>query len=304
MHRYHLLLIGLLLRVSTTLAQPVVALNTRNNSDKPTRTAIAPRNTKASEAPFFLKMYGFYSLLTPGTEINYSSSQSQITAPTIYKPINTHLGAGPRAGIGAGLIVSDFINVGVDAEMLFGATLKTDYNVFVGSSSSTASFYAITSNTTLKVVSVIPNITFKALSRPSYYIYNRLGLVGGVVLDYKTVSNTLQTPPKGATTTSVNTTDYTKNSLALGYQAALGIQFRLGQAIRGFVEIVAYNQSFKPKELQGTTNSTTNGTTSVQSSSTVFKDLGDYNKENPYEQPSFNVAMNSVGVGAGLVFRF
>ncbi|WP_080055419.1 hypothetical protein [Spirosoma aerolatum] len=303
MHRYSLILIGLLLRVSTTQAQSAIAENTIGRSTESTTVEVAPKKGKLSEAPFFLKAYGFYSLLTPGTEINYSGTQSQITSPTIYKPVNTHLGAGPRAGIGVGLIVSDFINVGVDADLLFGTPLQLTYDVFVGSGS-TASFYKISTNTTLRVLSVIPNITFKALSRPSYYIYNRLGLVGGVVLDYKTLSNTLQTPTRGATTTSVNTATYTKNSLALGYQAALGIQFRLSQSIRGFAEVVAYNQSFKPREVQNTNSSTTNGATTVQNSATQFKDAGDYNKMNPYEQPVYNVPINSVGLGAGLVVRF
>ena len=305
MHRYTLIFIGLLIRVSITQAQQAVALNTINYPVKPTNTkrGTDPGNTKASEASFFLKVYGFYSLLTPGTQINYNASQSQVSSPNLYKPTNTHLGAGPRAGIGVGLIVSDFINVGIDADVLFGTPLKTNNNVFVGSGSS-ASFYSISTTSTLNVLSVIPNITFKALSRPSFYIYNRLGLVGGLVLDYKDVSNALETPGKGATTTSVSTGTYTKNSLAVGYQAALGIQFRLSQAIRGFVEVVAYNQSFKPREQQGSYSSTTNGVTTAQSSTTLFKDLGDYLKSNPNEQPSYNVAMNSVGVGAGLAFRF
>ncbi|WP_461092271.1 hypothetical protein [Spirosoma gilvum] len=303
MRRYSLILIGFLLRVSTIQAQPIVALNTTTRSAEANKPEIRPRATKASENPFFLKAYGFYSLLTPGTEINYSGSQSQVTSPTIYKPVTTHLGAGPRAGIGIGLIVSDFINIGIDADMLFGTALKVDYNVFVGSGS-TASFYNISTNTTLRVLSIIPNVTFKALSRPNYYIYNRLGLVGGTVLDYKTISNALETPSRGATTTIVGNTTYTKNSLSIGYQAALGIQFRLSQAIRGFVEAVAYNQSFKPRELQSSSTSTTNGATTTQKSTTEFKDIGDYNKMNPYEQPTFNVAINSVGVGAGLVVRF
>ncbi|QDK77717.1 hypothetical protein EXU85_03545 [Spirosoma sp. KCTC 42546] len=297
------ILISLLIRVSATQAQPTVGLNTVNRSVESTVAEKAPYTSKATEAPFYIKAYGFYSLLTPGTEINYSGSQSQISSPTTYKPINTHLGAGPRAGIGVGVIVSDFINVGIDADVLIGTALKVDNNVFVGSGS-TYSFYAISTNTTLRVLSIIPNITFKALSRPAYYIYNRLGLVGGLVLDYKTTSNVLETPTKGAVTTSVGNTTYTKNSLALGYQAALGIQFRLSQSIRGFAEVVAYNQSFKPREVQNTTTSTKSGVATLQNSTTEFKDQGDYNKSNPYEQPSYNVAINSVGIGAGLVVRF
>lgn len=294
---YFLVLFSLLIRVTTIQAQPSVNATDTNRSSESATTETAPRKAKATESPVYIKAYGFYSLLTPGTQINYSASQSQSTSPTIFTPINTRLGAGPHAGIGLGLIVSDFINVGIDADIFFGTALKDNSNFY------SSSYYQRSSTTTLSVLSIIPNITFKALSRPSYYIYNRLGLMGGIVLDYKIADNTLETPTKGASTMSVSTSTYTKNSLAIGYQAALGIQFRLSQAVRGFVEIVAYNQSFKPKELQSTTN-TSGASASIQSSTTEYKSQGDFNKTDPTEQPSFNVAINSVGVGAGLAFRF
>ncbi|AKD55116.1 hypothetical protein [Spirosoma radiotolerans] len=298
-----LVLIGLLVRVSATQAQPAVNATSVNRTDESAITETAPRQAKATESSVYIKAYGFYSLLTPGTQINYNYSQSQSSLPNSYQPVKTRLGQGPRAGIGLGLIASDFINVGIDADLLFGTALTTNYDVFVGSDSN-LSRYVISNTTTLKVLSVIPSVTFKALSRPSYYIYNRLGLVGGIVLEYKTIDNRLETPTKGASTTSIGTANYTKNSLAIGYQAALGIQFRLSQAIRGFVEVVAYNQSFKPKEIQSTTVSTKSGISTTQSSTTEYKSQGDFNKSDPSEQPNFNVAINSVGAGAGLVVRF
>ncbi|GAB3796470.1 hypothetical protein GCM10028819_14130 [Spirosoma humi] len=298
---YLLVLLALLTRVSTIQAQPVVASNTVR-SDGPATIETTPHSPKATESSLYVKAYGFYSLLTPGTQIYYNQSQSQASLPNVYQPIKTRLGQGPRAGIGIGLIASDFINVGVDADIFFGTALKSVTDVYIGSGSRFSRFTAA-NTTTLNVLSIIPNVTFKALSRPAYYIYNRLGLIGGVVLKYETATNIVETPPTGLGTTSAVTSTYTKNSLAIGYQAALGIQFRLSQAIRGFAEVVAYNQSFKPKELQSTIN-TSGATASLQSSTTVYKSQGDTNRSDPSEQPSFNVALNSVGLGAGLVFRF
>lgn len=297
------LLISLLVRVSTAQSQPAIALNTVNRLGESVTTETAPRTIKATESPVYIKAYGFYNLLTPGGELNYSYSQTQFTTPTAFKITDKSLGAGPRAGIGLGYIVSDFINLGLDAEILFGTALKNDNNFFSGTSSNPVK-YVNTINTTLKVLSFIPNVTFKALSRPSYYIYNRLGLVGGVVLEYKQTTNQVETPTKGVVTTDLYTGEYTKNSLALGYQVALGIQFRLSQKLRAFAEAVAYNQSFKPQEIKGTYSSTTSGKTTTSSSTSLYKNEGDYNKTNPNEYPSFNVAINSVGLGAGLVLRF
>jgi hypothetical protein len=57
-------------------------------------------------------------------------------------------------------------------------------------STSTSSYGVTTINTssiftTLRLLSISPNVTCKALSRPTYYIYNRLGMVGGLVSNYQ-----------------------------------------------------------------------------------------------------------------------
>ncbi|GAB4044096.1 hypothetical protein GCM10028810_09030 [Spirosoma litoris] len=260
------------------------------------------------EAPFYVKLYGFYSLLTPGSQVatSYTSGLSGMTNSG-FKNNSSGLGAGPRAGIGVGVIVSDFINLGIDADMLFGSALTTEYISKSSTYTSTG-----TTTTTLKVLSITPNITFKALSRPAYYIYNRLGLVGGIIMDYKTNSNNLYAPTTGTSTTTIAETDYRQNSLAIGYQAALGIQFRLSQSLRGFAEIVAYNQSFKPKEslyTSTTTNTKTGIVTSKSSTISQYKNEGEYTNTKQdgidvYQSASYNVVMNSIGVGAGLMFRF
>jgi hypothetical protein len=294
MYRFLILLIGLLVQRVAGLAQPTIAYSRQNRSAESPATVTAPFNSKATEAPFYLKAYGFYGLLTPGVQIRYSESQSETGISFPFKTTTKGLGAGLHAGVGIGLITSDFINIGVDADMLFGSPIKITNSYDDG-------FYSYTNSsvTTLTVMSIIPNITFKALSRPSYYIYNRLGLMGGVVLDYKTVENALDVSSDGTSSSYDATSSYTKNSLALGYQVALGVQFRLSQSIRGFAEITAYNQSFKPRRLELTTSS--------GFSATEFKDEGTYvgaTATKPGEDLSFNVAMNSIGVGVGLVFRF
>ncbi|GAB3947587.1 hypothetical protein GCM10028805_20110 [Spirosoma harenae] len=310
-HRHLLLISCLVSSIALAQAQTLASLNRPNRTTEPVTTAPekAPRKTKAAvEAPFYVKLYGFYGLLTPGSQVttSYASGQSGMTN-TGFKNNSTGLGSGPRAGIGVGVIVSEFINLGIDADMLFGSSLTTT-NDYKGSN------YTSTGSTTtsLQVLSITPNITFKALSRPAYYIYNRLGLVGGIVMDYKTSSNSVYTPTTGGATTTISETDYRENSLAIGYQAALGIQFRLGESMRGFAEIVAYNQSFRPKESLYTSTSTKSGTTPTKTTSTYiyqYSNEGEYvnakqNGIDVYQSPSSNVVMNSIGLGAGILFRF
>lgn len=305
-HRPLLTVSCLVASIAAIQAQPIASLNAVRRSSESTTIENAPRKPKATvEAPFYIKLYGFYGLLTPGSQIStsYTSGQSGMTN-TGYKNNTTGLGAGPRAGVGVGVIVSEFINLGIDADMLFGSTLTTENNYKGSNYTSTG-----TTSSTLRVLSITPNITFKALSRPAYYIYNRLGLVGGIVMDYKTTSNSLYAPTTGASTTTLSETDYRQNSLAIGYQAALGIQFRLGESLRGFAEIVAYNQSFKPKESLYTSSSTKSGSTTKSSYIYQYKSEGEYfnSKQDGldvYQSPTYNVVMNSVGVGAGIIVRF
>lgn len=308
-HRYLTPIFLLAASIATAQAQPEIALNTTNRLTEPVTAGKTPDKTKAAvESPFYVKIYGFYGLLTPGSQVttSYTSGLSGMTN-TGFKNNSTGLGAGPRAGLGIGVIVSDFINLGLDADMLFGSALTTENN----NNSATYTSKG-TTTTTLRVLSITPNITFKALSRPAYYIYNRLGLVGGIVMDYKTNSSNFYVPNTGTSTTTISETDYRQNSLAIGYQAALGIQFRLGESLRGFAEIVAYNQSFRPKEALYTSTSTNAKTGAVTNKSTYiyqYKSEGEYTNTKQdgidvYQSASNNVVMNSIGVGAGILFRF
>ncbi|GAA4395318.1 hypothetical protein GCM10023187_02060 [Nibrella viscosa] len=294
MIRFFYLLLALPLGCLSVQAQPVAAAR------PPQRTTAEPPGGPVS--PIYLKVYGYYGPLTPGSLLS-STYSNNATGGQTFKTTRFGLGAGARAGIGIGFIASDFINLGLDADWLFADKLKrenaTSYNNFT---------YSNTITTNLQVASLVPNITFKALARPSYYIYNRLGIMVGAVLTYEQVINELNTGPKVSPTTGVYRWRFSKNSLALGYQAALGVQFHLSETLRGFVELVAINQSFRPQEGTFSYVSTQDGKTlSNDATSFVYKSgvagvTTDAQGRNVV--PVTNVAMNSVGVGAGLVYRF
>ncbi|WP_080055263.1 hypothetical protein [Spirosoma aerolatum] len=301
-YRYYILSIGLIASLLTAHAQTFIAKNTQVPMESSGMPAISPHNPKVAESPFYVKVYGFYSLLTPGSQRGVSTTPGATTSITSFKTNTKGLGAGPRAGIGIGIIVNEFINIGLDADMLFGDKLTT---------ASTSKTSSSETRTTFSVVSIIPNITFKALSRPGYFIYNRVGLIGGVVFDYKINQNAVYMPNTVSTTTTDYTTNYQENSLAIGYQVALGVQFRFSQGVRGFAELVAYNQSFKPKERLYLSVQTQRGGNPISYKSLIeYNDEGDYTtstrSDGTYvsQQPSTNVVMNSLGLSAGLLFRF
>jgi len=258
------------------------------------------------ESSFYAKVYGSYGLLTPGSELNSGTSQS-----STFRTNRKGLGAGWRAGVGIGFIVNDFLNIGLDADLFLGDKLTTR-----SSSQTNRYVFSATDEATLRVVSLTPNLTFKALSRPTYFIYNRVGVVVGKVLAYQTSYRYTDQPapdqikPGDSMNSGDSKSDFTKNGLAIGYQAALGVQFRISQALRGFVEIVAINQSFQPQRQEVTyTTSTTNAGTETTAYIEKYERQGESTSttedgKTVYHYPLYNVAMNSVGVGAGLIFRF
>ncbi|GAA4395312.1 hypothetical protein GCM10023187_02050 [Nibrella viscosa] len=288
MKQSYYLLLGLLLGGTPLQAQMATSAKQPLSS---TSQAVAglhkPAGRQVATSPVYVKLYGLYGLLTPGSLLITDTKG---------------LGAGVRAGAGVGFIANDFINVGLDADLLFGDNLKKETVAATGITTKTTDF---------KIVSVTPNITFKALAHPAYYIYNRLGIMVGKVLTYQTTEEIRYASTGASVTTRVLETDFGDNSLVLGYQAALGVQFRLSEALRGFVEVVAINQSFKPKERTDIVTNTKDGkVTSTSKSYYAYEKEGErgYTKypdgRNVYLGPTYNVPLNSIGVGAGLVFRF
>ena len=203
----------------------------------------------------YVKIYGSYGFLSPGS---FKGRSDLITnEPVSFHVAKTGTGAGFRAGAGIGFIVNEFINIGIDGEYLSGKKINLIENITSAqSTAAAASGYSLEASRVFEheVVSIIPNIVFKAISKPDYYIYNRLGVVIGVPL--KMTENYFQhyhwktDDPNNFLHTLgerdvIATYDgkYTLRPSA-GYQFALGTQFFLTEKLRGFFEITAYSISF------------------------------------------------------------
>lgn len=264
-------------------------------------------------SPIYVKVFAMYGVLTPGSYIPTPGTSSSGSS---FKVNSRGLGGGIRVGGGIGFVLNDFVNVGVDADQLIGETLQVSAESIA---TTTPGTYTYVSNSTsnLRVITVTPNITFKALAKSNYYIYTRLGIMVGKVTKFelsnyaKANYNYFNLPSWNLRISEIQA-DYTykENSLAIGYQAALGVQFRVAGVLRGFIEVVGINQSFKPQQQSAVGKELAvfnNGTQKVTPINvlTKFVEQGSYqeNTDKSINAPAYNIAMNSIGLGVGLLVR-
>jgi hypothetical protein len=264
----------------------------------------------------YIKFYGGYGFLTPGSEI-ISASTSSVGGGTSSAFANSKvgLGAGLHYGGGVGFILNDFLNVGVDAEYLKAENISTQSTFSNSPYFSTES--QLLSHSTL---SIIPNITFKAFSKPTYYFYTRLG----ILVDIKT--NLELTGDDSTYNASMgNTYVYlTKNgdqkfayNLNIGAQVAVGVQFRISEILRGFAEIAGNFLPVSPVTLKWTFTTadhenggaplTTNyiyNFTYAKSGSAQFQTSTSGNTVTSSETAAkFTQNINYIGLNIGLVLR-
>jgi hypothetical protein len=266
----------------------------------------------------YLKIYGNYGFLSPGSYTS-PSTNSNSGSTTTFSIQKNGLGSGPRFGGGIGVILNDFINLGIDADYLSGSKLTSSSN-YVYPSGDT---YNYSTEIDQKVLSIIPNVTFRAVSKPAYYIYTRLGIAIGLPTVQVKTNNFQHYSSSGNVydDTSRVTSKYTFN-VGLGYQAAIGIQFNLTENLRGFVEVVANSLVLHPSKLQDASNvqvQYVNGTMTANLPQSIYiyqyEKTGTYNYVSPpppvnntttytYVQPQFSMSVNSINIGIGIAYRF
>ncbi|MDJ1502996.1 hypothetical protein [Xanthocytophaga agilis] len=273
----------------------------------------------AAENKFYVKAYGFYGLLTPGgfsgqgvdpsSTYSYSSGNGTTTYTTKssdYK-VDKSFGAGLRVGGGVGLVVNDFINIGIDGEYILGGTATESYTTTseyrINSSEPTTSYIArVQKNYDYTIVNIIPNITFKAVSKPEYYIYNRLGVCIGIPtkLSYVNTSN-FTYPDNPSARYEIEMTNELEKKVGFGYQAALGIQFRIVDQLRGFVELVISSVQLKSNSSEVTKAQYTYVDANT---SQIDQPIEIDESQRRTDNLNLKIPVSSVGLGAGIAFRF
>lgn len=289
---------------------------------------------EGSSSKIYAKIYGSYGLLTPGSFRGISNNDNNNVK--VVKVQKLGMGGGIRAGFGAGVILNEYINIGIDGEYLKGNKINVKVDALEGFSIKTLSL----TNYEHEILSVIPNIVFKALSRQTYNIYNRLGVIVGIPLsvtenedyqyqftDSRTVNgNLLQRD------ISVEFNGEHKLKTSIGYQGALGIQMTLAEKLRGFFEVSVYGISFDRIKYADIKRVTTQKDLIARTGTSVeeknyppdnsryikyYKNSGVTNFSPPDERtgainnyeysstfPQAPINMNAITLGIGLAFRF
>ncbi len=274
--------------------------------------ATKPPKPPRDDSRVYIKLYGYYGLLAPGS-FRLTASTSNSGGGTTNKSSFSQskgLGLGPRVGVGLGYIVSDLINIGVDAEYTLSSSIKAPgsyTSTGTGYSSSGASDQAFT----YEFITVTPNIMLKAITKADYYIYSRVGLSLIYPLKFQRSYTSTSTTTQGGKTslgTSVSLYDY-KSNIDLGFQAALGVQFSAGAKVRIFGEIVYNAYTFLPNKSTYTyTNTSTNpASTTSGTYDYTYLTSGDYTQTpgaTTFNQQQERIQANSLGLAVGVAYRF
>lgn len=162
-----------------------------------------------------------------------------------YKSTSKGLGEGFRYGAGFSYILNDFINLGFDFDYFRSTISRTRDSSYHSIKESNEYMYneryTISYDATLLTLS--PAITFKAISRPKFYIYNKLG----AVITYRPNSiqkNIAQETmhfgnPANTDSSSYSLTRYEWGikKPALGFMGSVGTQVKISKNVRAFAEI-------------------------------------------------------------------
>jgi len=262
--------------------------------------------TEISESKFYIKVYGGYGLLTPGSYKLLSSSNAGGTSGNTSLS-KTGLGAGIRAGGGIGVIVSDFLNLGADVEYLSGASLKSSTSYLPPTG------YSFISRTQIKysALSITPHVVFKALSKPDYLIYNKFGILLNLPMNIKKTEFDSSFNAGAAYTYSANKTGTYKVGLTAGLSVALGVQVRLTDKLRGFAELFGNYLVLSPTNYDENRIEVANGKSVTSDYHLIYiKDGQTSNTSTPTSSTSTTsvygstLNMNAVGINLGVTYRF
>lgn len=171
---------------------------------------------------------------------------------TSYSNPSKGLGDGFRIGAGFSYILNDFINLGMDLDY-FESTIskvrdssyrQTTANPPMGEPDD----YSYSERTKISydatLLTLTPHITFKAISRPKWFIYNKLGAVITFrpnSLEHDVTDITIRKGWQGFfkdSASKISTKyDWGIKNPAVGFMGAFGMQVKIAERIRAFGEL-------------------------------------------------------------------
>jgi hypothetical protein len=325
MKKLFLLAAGILLLYTAVFAQTVPV------SDS-TVVAVKLKN----EPRFYLTVHTGYAVALGSTFQFYPDDITRIavTQPAsgsaskqVTYQAQTHgLGEGFRIGGGLSFVVNDFLNVGIDLDYFHSTISRTRDSSM--QQTTTSGGGTVTSNFQQKntisyeasLLTFAPNITFKAISRPKFFIYNKVGAI--IVLKPKAIqhghetdqwSNSAQGIVKDSSASSVSRYDWGIHGPAFGFMGAIGAQVKLTERVRAFTELQFTHVLYVIKN-RITTNYVVDGQEMVSTLTTSEREIqfeknltNNTASANP-NQPTVTVTqrfpLTYVGLQLGLAYRF
>ena len=266
----------------------------------------ATAQIETSESKFYIKADAGYGFLTPGSYTLISQTFDGTVSNALVS--KKGMGNGARFGGGLGVIVSDVINIGADVEYLSGSKITVNGSI----SNPSGLDYFETVSLSYHALSVTPHVIFKAVSKPDYLIYNKLGLLLNLPMDIKTYKYDSSFSNVTAGEDYVETRNGTyKIGLTAGLDVAIGVQVRLTDKLRGYAEIFGNYLVLSPKTSHEVDNYSNNGTPGTQITNLTYIKNGQLTssmdgntltatatkKGNEYN-------MNSAGLKIGVSYRF
>lgn len=299
--------------------------------------SISTMNIKIGNEPrFYLNIHGGYAFslgssfkFFPDNISSISVNQVQnnpVSKDVKFKDESKGLGDGFRFGIGLSYIINDFINVGLDVDYSQSTLSKTKDSSFMSKEEMNGNVdqliynekYTISYDATLLTFS--PNITFKAISQPKFFIYNKVG----AIIIFRPNSIQLETRQgdykmgwqgffRDSSLSETKKYEWGLKNPAFGFMGAIGGQVKLTERTRLFAEVQFTHVLFKVRN-RILTNYTMDGqeminTLPISAKETIFKkSFSSDDLSNDPNQPNIDVyqkfPITYVGLQVGIAYRF
>jgi hypothetical protein len=300
--------------------------------------SLSPLNLSLKNEPrFYLTLHTGYDVALGSTFKFYPDDITSIVVnmpaggtpskQVTSKATNKGLGEGFRYGAGISYIVNDFINVGIDFDYVNSSISRTKDSAMQstepmpGGATATNNFkeqYTISYNT--RLLTIAPNITFKAISRPKFFIYNKIGAI--VTFHPNSIQRETQQDRwsanwqgflKDSSSTTGRRYEWGIKNPAFGFMGAVGAQVKLLERVRAFAELqfthvlfvvenrVLTNYSVNGKEM---VNTLPVNMREVDFRSTVTNDVANPDPNKPAMTVTQRFPLTYVGLQVGLAYRF
>ena len=238
------------------------------------------------------------------------------------------LGDGFKFGFGGSYILNDFINVGIDFDY-FNSTIKkyrdsSNHQTNIPRLAGAADEYTYSERNITSyqatLLSLTPNITFKAISRPKWFLYNKIGAIitfrpNSLQDDVTNIKTSMgwQGFYKDSSSSIVKKYQWGIRNPAFGFMGAFGGQVKIADRIRLFAEAQFSHIVFVIRNRMLTDyivdNQHKENDFSLSEREVVFvksftNNSADFDPNKPTESITQRIPITYIGLQVGVAFQF